>query len=245
MITIKLNFAMIFSLLYMISTSCFGMYSWEEIAILNDNQLVNQGISHKHIKDFERHKEIELRNQEQQQYRTTTGCLTRCADALENALHPFNFEDTAIGDDRGRCYAIALLPLPLCLSCWMLFPAALTSDPTVCECMGFAAIGCQTSLAAGVLAARAVAKGYAFDCMRNCRRKYDVKERSEQPSDRIVRYRAYLSLLQQQQCTICLDSLQGEHACQILKCGHAFHKNCINKWLELSQGRCSVCKKTT
>merc|ERR1711933_124408 len=42
-------------------------------------------------------------------------------------------------------------------------------------------------------------------------------------------------------CTICRDEMSG-HNTAMLKCNHAFHKNCIEKWLKNSK-TCPNCRK--
>ena len=40
-------------------------------------------------------------------------------------------------------------------------------------------------------------------------------------------------------CSICLDEPEQ---CSQLKCGHIFHKKCINKWFQSSK-TCPVCRR--
>ena len=42
------------------------------------------------------------------------------------------------------------------------------------------------------------------------------------------------------ECVICLSNLNS--GCKLLSCGHSFHKECINRWLNLKTS-CPVCRK--
>lgn len=42
------------------------------------------------------------------------------------------------------------------------------------------------------------------------------------------------------ECVICLSNLHSEY--KLLSCGHSFHKDCINRWLD-SNTSCPVCRK--
>lgn len=41
------------------------------------------------------------------------------------------------------------------------------------------------------------------------------------------------------ECAICLQSIESN--CRILKCRHAFHDTCINRWLNIDR-KCPTCK---
>jgi hypothetical protein len=43
------------------------------------------------------------------------------------------------------------------------------------------------------------------------------------------------------ECSICLDDIESDDL-KILKCGHMFHKECCEKWLETSN-KCPNCRK--
>lgn len=44
-------------------------------------------------------------------------------------------------------------------------------------------------------------------------------------------------------CSICFEDFTVRHRVKLLsECGHEYHDNCINKWLE-SESRCPVCNK--
>ncbi|KAF8020737.1 hypothetical protein BT93_G1238 [Corymbia citriodora subsp. variegata] len=45
-------------------------------------------------------------------------------------------------------------------------------------------------------------------------------------------------------CSICLVDYEGEHLVSKLhRCGHVFHMDCIERWLERSQFTCPLCRK--
>ena len=44
------------------------------------------------------------------------------------------------------------------------------------------------------------------------------------------------------ECPICLDDLPSNGENKKLICGHVFHKNCINRWLDVSS-ICPLCRK--
>ena len=43
------------------------------------------------------------------------------------------------------------------------------------------------------------------------------------------------------ECSICLDSLKSEVS--TFPCGHIFHTDCIEKWLENGKNNCVQCRK--
>lgn len=43
------------------------------------------------------------------------------------------------------------------------------------------------------------------------------------------------------QCTICLDDMWDKGSA-VTKCGHIFHRTCIDKWLEQKQKNCPMCR---
>ena len=43
-------------------------------------------------------------------------------------------------------------------------------------------------------------------------------------------------------CPICYDELNNENIVVIIKCGHIFHKNCINRWLNQNFS-CPICRR--
>ena len=43
------------------------------------------------------------------------------------------------------------------------------------------------------------------------------------------------------QCAICLDSLNREQVYEIPECGHKFHTNCIFHWIRSGQKKCPYC----
>jgi hypothetical protein len=46
----------------------------------------------------------------------------------------------------------------------------------------------------------------------------------------------------QHSCPICTDEFELPENTGFLKCGHAFHKNCIEEWLKQNQN-CPTCRK--
>ena len=44
-------------------------------------------------------------------------------------------------------------------------------------------------------------------------------------------------------CVICLDKFKENGFKRDLKCGHIFHKKCIDKWLKNHSGNCPICRK--
>ena len=51
------------------------------------------------------------------------------------------------------------------------------------------------------------------------------------------------SILINQSCNICLDTLQKGEYERTLTCGHFFHKRCIDKWLKINY-LCPYCRNT-
>jgi hypothetical protein len=45
-------------------------------------------------------------------------------------------------------------------------------------------------------------------------------------------------------CTICLDDFENTSMIKTLPCNHAFHKECIIKWLTEENYKCTICRKT-
>ncbi|KII86997.1 hypothetical protein PLICRDRAFT_31114 [Plicaturopsis crispa FD-325 SS-3] len=45
-------------------------------------------------------------------------------------------------------------------------------------------------------------------------------------------------------CLICLDDYEPEDDVRLLACRHAFHKNCVDKWLETGRNNCPACRST-
>lgn len=46
----------------------------------------------------------------------------------------------------------------------------------------------------------------------------------------------------EEECPICYDELNEENIVVIIKCGHIFHKKCINRWLNQNFS-CPICRK--
>lgn len=46
----------------------------------------------------------------------------------------------------------------------------------------------------------------------------------------------------EQECPICLETLQPNEVVRILPCRHAMHHDCISQWFEQGQYNCPLCK---
>ena len=44
------------------------------------------------------------------------------------------------------------------------------------------------------------------------------------------------------QCLICLDDYEPEHDIRVMSCRHAFHKDCVDKWLQVGRNNCPACR---
>ncbi|KAG7088717.1 hypothetical protein E1B28_012685 [Marasmius oreades] len=47
-----------------------------------------------------------------------------------------------------------------------------------------------------------------------------------------------------ERCLICLDEYQAEDDVRVLTCKHAFHMNCVDKWLQEGKNNCPACRGT-
>jgi len=45
-------------------------------------------------------------------------------------------------------------------------------------------------------------------------------------------------------CLICLDDYQPEEDIRIMSCRHAFHKTCVDEWLQTGRNNCPACRTT-
>ncbi|GLB45538.1 putative RING-like zinc finger [Lyophyllum shimeji] len=45
-----------------------------------------------------------------------------------------------------------------------------------------------------------------------------------------------------ERCLICLDDYQPEDDIRVMKCRHAFHQTCVDKWLETGRNNCPACR---
>lgn len=45
-------------------------------------------------------------------------------------------------------------------------------------------------------------------------------------------------------CLICLDDYQPEEDIRIMTCRHAFHKSCVDEWLQTGRNNCPACRTT-
>ncbi|KAI8986092.1 hypothetical protein BD414DRAFT_487625 [Trametes punicea] len=43
-------------------------------------------------------------------------------------------------------------------------------------------------------------------------------------------------------CLICLDDYQPEDDLRLMRCRHAFHKDCVDKWLQVGRNNCPACR---
>lgn len=44
------------------------------------------------------------------------------------------------------------------------------------------------------------------------------------------------------QCLVCLDDYEPEQELRVMKCRHAFHKECVDKWLTVGRNNCPACR---
>lgn len=44
------------------------------------------------------------------------------------------------------------------------------------------------------------------------------------------------------QCLICLDEYEIEDDIRVMTCRHAFHKSCVDKWLQTGRNNCPACR---
>lgn len=44
------------------------------------------------------------------------------------------------------------------------------------------------------------------------------------------------------QCLVCLDDYEPEEEVRVMSCRHAFHKNCVDKWLTTGRNNCPACR---
>ncbi|KAJ3691002.1 hypothetical protein LUZ61_020166 [Rhynchospora tenuis] len=62
----------------------------------------------------------------------------------------------------------------------------------------------------------------------------------------VVRFSSLLKELrngEQSVCVVCLAALEGRHEVRKLgNCCHLFHKGCIDRWVELGQVTCPLCR---
>ncbi|KAH9483763.1 putative RING finger protein C4G3.12c [Psilocybe cubensis] len=45
-------------------------------------------------------------------------------------------------------------------------------------------------------------------------------------------------------CLICLDDYEPEDPIRVMSCRHAFHKNCVDEWLQKGRNNCPACRST-
>ncbi|KAF8989025.1 hypothetical protein BDQ17DRAFT_1414521 [Cyathus striatus] len=47
-----------------------------------------------------------------------------------------------------------------------------------------------------------------------------------------------------ERCLICLDEYESEDEVRVMGCRHAFHRSCVDKWLETGRNNCPACRST-
>ena len=47
------------------------------------------------------------------------------------------------------------------------------------------------------------------------------------------------------ECPICLDPMTMESAFPLQPCGHAFHRDCVGRWIGQEKSDCPSCRKFT
>ncbi|KAI9064647.1 hypothetical protein FKP32DRAFT_1625454 [Trametes sanguinea] len=45
-----------------------------------------------------------------------------------------------------------------------------------------------------------------------------------------------------ERCLICLDDYQPDDDVRLMRCRHAFHKDCVDKWLQVGRNNCPACR---
>ncbi|THH28025.1 hypothetical protein EUX98_g6165 [Antrodiella citrinella] len=45
-----------------------------------------------------------------------------------------------------------------------------------------------------------------------------------------------------ERCLICLDDYEPEQNVRVMTCRHAFHKDCVDKWLQIGRNNCPACR---
>ncbi|KIP03742.1 hypothetical protein PHLGIDRAFT_31661 [Phlebiopsis gigantea 11061_1 CR5-6] len=43
-------------------------------------------------------------------------------------------------------------------------------------------------------------------------------------------------------CLVCLDDYEPDHDVRVMTCRHAFHKECVDKWLTVGRNNCPACR---
>ena len=46
------------------------------------------------------------------------------------------------------------------------------------------------------------------------------------------------------QCLICLDDYEADDDVRVMTCRHAFHKGCVDTWLQTGKNNCPACRTT-
>ena len=52
------------------------------------------------------------------------------------------------------------------------------------------------------------------------------------------------SKIETESCSICLNPARKTRGVKDLRCGHRFHKKCIDSWMEKGGNTCPMCRKT-
>lgn len=45
-----------------------------------------------------------------------------------------------------------------------------------------------------------------------------------------------------ERCLICLDDYSRDEDVRLMSCKHAFHKDCVDKWLQVGRNNCPACR---
>ena len=44
------------------------------------------------------------------------------------------------------------------------------------------------------------------------------------------------------QCLICLEDYQTDDDLRLMSCKHAYHKECVDRWLQVGRNNCPACR---
>jgi hypothetical protein len=45
-----------------------------------------------------------------------------------------------------------------------------------------------------------------------------------------------------ERCLVCLDDYAPEDACRLMACKHAFHRECVDRWMATGRNNCPACR---
>lgn len=54
--------------------------------------------------------------------------------------------------------------------------------------------------------------------------------------------RDYLMLTPRFQCLICLEDYEADDDLRLMSCKHAYHKDCVDRWLQVGRNNCPACR---